>query len=411
MQPSSSNTQRVGLRARIRQHPTFMRGDSQRWVAFLTRFLKRLELKDQDRDDAIAEYALLSRHIADRLALPHTDVHVFPQGSMRTQTTVRPIGNTNFDLDVVVKITSPWALYRDAETFFQAVGAALDGRESVTGIRVPKRRCWRLPYPGRPYYVDVTPARGKSMTEDEPVQVRNPGGQWSESNPIGFAQHFERVAALRFPFARPAAQPGQVDLRSQVDPVPTEDVSVMDVLRRGVQLMKVNRDHYYRTSSEQAREAQPISAVIMTTATASFEHLHTTRRHEMTNPIDLLLEFVDLMPNFILRDAQGNYLVCNPAHPAENFADRWNSDRGARAREFRVWHQQLADTLEALLTSDYSADDKEALSGAFGPDAVEIWRDLTGTPKRQDLLQGILATAGVNPQRSLPIGRRTDTLG
>ncbi|WP_411969638.1 hypothetical protein [Pseudomonas sp. p1(2021b)] len=65
-------------------------------------------------------------------------------------------GRENFDLDVVVKLSgSRFTNLTESEDFFQLFGAALHGIDGA-GVPEPKNRCWRLPYPGEPFYFDVT---------------------------------------------------------------------------------------------------------------------------------------------------------------------------------------------------------------------------------------------------------------
>ena len=77
------------------------------WEAFIVEMLQKLELSQEERARATKKYEALGRHVAAKLGIADTDAHVFVQGSMRTQTTVSPRGNQNFDLDIVVKLTGP----------------------------------------------------------------------------------------------------------------------------------------------------------------------------------------------------------------------------------------------------------------------------------------------------------------
>src|SRR5690606_11781961 len=92
---------------------------TQSWEDLMGRLLRRLELPKNVRADAEAAYERLGNQIAARLRLEQADVQVYPQGSMRTQTTIRPRSNENFDLDIVVEL--PGYLYQqnpDPEVMF-----------------------------------------------------------------------------------------------------------------------------------------------------------------------------------------------------------------------------------------------------------------------------------------------------
>jgi hypothetical protein len=120
--------------------------------------LKRLELDQAARAEAIKQYEKLANRVATKLDIPRHDVNVYPQGSMRTQTTIRPRGTEKFDIDIVFELLGPKYADPDPEVMFAAFGRALEGDEEVTGKPEARRRCWKLNYPGEAFYFDVTPA-------------------------------------------------------------------------------------------------------------------------------------------------------------------------------------------------------------------------------------------------------------
>ena len=134
------------------------RSETKQWEELIGNLLRHLELYATERRNAEADYTKLADNIASKLHIPRHDVEIFPQGSMRTQTTISQRYPVKFDLDVMVKLSGPKYDSPHPELMFQAFGKALEGNESVTGIPEPKRRCWRLQYPGKAYYFDVTPA-------------------------------------------------------------------------------------------------------------------------------------------------------------------------------------------------------------------------------------------------------------
>jgi hypothetical protein len=103
--------------------------------------------------------------------------------------------------------------------------------------------------------------------------------------------------------------------------------------------------------------------------------------------------------------------VDNPALKSENFADRWNKDESARAREFFLWHAKLEADLEALLHQATRAPAEERIRAVFGSAGVEAWKE--SRPKA-NVLGGLLATgsslAKSNPSGPVPAGSK-NTLG
>lgn len=329
---------------------------------------------------------------------------------MRTQTTISQRHPVKFDLDIVVKLTGPLYNSPNPETMFQAFGTALEGNESVTGDPVPKRRCWRLDYPGKPYYFDVTPAvRDQTGRPGSSLSVRDPDAGWAPSNPEEFADWFCTHAAQRFLFQTSLAKASMED-RATVAPLPSAPVGLDDILRRTVQLMKLHRDTTYWYASEKKKEAMPISVIIVTLATWAYADLLATRRTAFKSPIEVVLALVEAMPAYIQHDARG-WRVENPKLATENFADRWNSDYGARHAEFMRRHRALESDLEALLFQSARMPSDDKIRSVFGGAGLEAWKAIK--PKA-DVLSGLIGSASVhtrtNPNQPIKTGSH-NTLG
>lgn len=367
------------------------RREIQQWETFIVEMLEKLELSPVERARATQCYEQLGHHIARKMGLAETDAQVFVQGSMRTQTTVSPRGRQKFDLDVIVKLSSPGlARLRDSDAFFNTFGRALEGIPAAGELEA-KRRCWRLQYPYEPFYFDVTPALPDSLNIVETdLRVRDPDTVWSPSNPEEFADWFCNIAAKRFAF-QAAKDVCFAEAKTDVVPLPSQPVGIHDVLRRGVQLMKLHRDNYYWEKADR-KEAMPISVILVTLAGHAYDHLVTQERTLFDTPIEALLELVDRMQDWIRRDGR-EYQVLNPKLPSENFADRWNRDDGMRAEEFRVWHRQLKDDLELLFSDNYDTRTEPRIRSVFGQFGVDAWKKAS----RPDALHGLLATLPGQP--------------
>lgn len=375
------------------------------WETFIVEMLQKLELSQHERARATKRYEALGRHVAAKMGIADADAHVFVQGSMRTQTTVSPRGNQNFDLDIVVKLTGPRVHgITDSEPFFQAFGSALKGIQDA-GDPEAKRRCWRLNYPGEPFYFDVTPALpdSRSMGVATDLRVRDPDTRWSPSNPEEFADWFCTIANKRFSFHR-GLREMFVKADTKVTPIPDTPVGIDDILRRGIQLMKLHRDNYYWNLSDERKDAKPISVILVTLAGHAYNHMVTHEQTAYSSPIEVLLELVDRMPVGIIIDGP-NYRVLNPALAAENFADRWNSDGGLRAREFYAWQKQLASDLEALFAEEYSKKSESRIRSVFGQYGVDAWKASMSSPL-QGLLAAVPGQSRTNPTTVRPQGSK-----
>ena len=384
------------------------RQEEQQWEELIGSLLRRLELNATDKADAEREYTALGDSIAKKLSLPRHDVIVSPQGSMRTQTTIAPRYPVNFDIDIFVELDGPGYDTIDSETMFQTFGKALEGNEEVTGEREEKRRCWRLGYPGKPFYFDVTPAVRGSTYAGGTLRIRDPDTQWAPTNPGEFAEWFCNHAKERFVFATSLLKSEGMVARSDVEPLPSDPVGLDDILRRTVQLMKLHRDNMYWFADQARKETQPISIIIVTLVTQAYEKLIRTQRTGFRSPLEVVLKLVEMMPQYIRRSG-GKYSVPNPKLPLENFADRWNSDNEARAKEFKRWHARLELDLEKLLHHGAKTAPEAEIREVFGNVGVEAWK--LSRPKA-NVLDGLLTSAGPlsNPVAPIKPGS-SDTLG
>lgn len=353
------------------------RQEIQQWEAFIVAMLTKLELPPEKKAAAEKRYKELGRHVARNLGIGENDAHVVVQGSMRTQTTISGDGRENFDIDVVVKLSGPrFEQILESEPFFQSFGKSLEGLEGA-GKPDPKNRCWRLPYPGEPFYFDVTPAIPMSLAiTGTNLRVRDPVTKWSPSNPEEFADWFCTIANKRFAFQQEQLRKLAAEARTVVDPIPRERVRIDDVLRRMVQLMKLHRDSYYKRQTEARQVGKPISVILVTLAAKAYDEMVTKESPAYSSAIEVALELVERMPKFISREPS-SIRVDNPAlsgSRGENFADKWNTDGGLRDKEFSTWHGQMMTDLEALFSEDYSKRSESRIRNVFGEHGVTAWK-------------------------------------
>lgn len=383
------------------------RQDAQQWESFIVSMLSKLELSRDELAQAEKHYKELGRHIARKLGIQENDVHVIVQGSMKTQTTISPRGRQNFDLDIVVKLTGPqFNNLTTSEEFFNHFGNSLKDVSEAAGDPEKKRRCWRLKYPKEPFYFDVTPAvPANRLITGTDLKVRDPDTVWSPSNPEEFADWFCKIADKRFPF-QTVQRSMKLEAKTQVDPIPTAPVAIDDILRRTVQLMKLHRDNFYWSMPDERKELAPISVILVTLAGQAYNRLHQQQQNNFRSAVEVVLEVVDRLEDGLISDG-GIVKVPNPMLPIENFADRWNKDNGARALEFRRWHERLRSDLEALFSEEYDKKTETRVKNVFGQIAVDSWKaSLPAQTPLQGLLASLPATKGGNPTSPTPVGSK-----
>lgn len=324
-------------------------------------------LADQER--AINRYDDLATWLAANDP-GRVDVHVYPQGSFRLGTVVRPseLGR-DFDIDLVFLRN----LARTSVTQDELRRGAGDllvrycaDRDLATPVELG--RCWRLELFDEGFHLDVLP-----VIPDEHVQngillsdreLRN----WLESNPIGYADWFyERMNQALVETRRIALAK---ELGRDVDDVPR--FFVRTPLQRTVQLLKHSRDVYF---ADDCTDAPP--SILITTLAAQAYGGQSTVDTAFSQIVATMAEHVEC------RD--GVWWVENPAHPGENFADKWNTN-SHRRKAFYAWLAHVQVTVEGAATSGAVERVGEHLKPAFGAtatDAVEVIKGVGGVTSRR----------------------------
>lgn len=239
--------------------------------------------------------------------LAHLRPHVYPQGSVALQTTVKPRRDQRdeeFDVDSVLELAGwrggPMALY-------EATYSRLAAHSFYAEILEPKKRCIRLNYAGE-FHLDVLPAvrdlrRGGTCILIPDRELHD----WSSSNPRGFAGWFKKAAEV----------PIRVEERMAADPLPNNDPAERRApLKRAVQLLKRRRDVIFNGSGLAPK------SVVLTTLAAE----HYSGQLGVT---ESLLEVLDGIAHQI-ESTPGIIQILNPTNPGELFSDAWD-ERSFRA--------------------------------------------------------------------------------
>lgn len=112
-------------------------------LSIIDRIIADLELTPTRYENAVKSY----QAVADVLKELHPtwEIAIYPQGSMRLGTTVRPIQGERFDLDMICWIGLSGKLYTP-EQVFNFVWDALGQNETYRKMRSKKNRCIRIEY-------------------------------------------------------------------------------------------------------------------------------------------------------------------------------------------------------------------------------------------------------------------------
>lgn len=363
---------------------------------------QRLDLTETQYERARTSYEAVGAWLMDSDSPYLQDGSISPHGSIRLQTANRPFARSEFDVDLLDVL--PGISERSNPAAVKALlGDRLKENERYRKILVEKNRCWQLQYEGE-FHMDVTPAilnphcaNGGLLVPDKTLRV------WKPTHPIAFADRFEARARLQ-PRYRSVKF---AETRADMEGLP-ERQHFKGPLKRGVQLCKRYRDIRFANKDS---SLAPISIIITTLLGWSYEECVRSRDYD--HDLDVLMEAVKGMPNFIQVTyvaGQKVYVIPNETTAGENFAEKWNEDP-RRAEAFYEWHENLVETLEAFVMAEGEDAVSARLSEAFGSSVVdplfaEINRAVSAARAARTL--GILGAAGLSTApRAAPIRGNT----
>lgn len=307
----------------------------------LEEICQELELTETQFERARQAYEAVARWLADSDDPLLRAVSVYLQGSGALGTSVKPIGQDEFDVDLIAFAIAAYVGVPPA-TLKEAIGNRLAEHKIYAAILEEKKRCWRLNYAGD-FHLDISPTianphcvNGGELVPDRKLR------EWHPTNPRAFKTLFDKRAALQPRLTEARMAMGKDE--ATVEPFPMRQ-SVKGMLRRTVQLLKRHRDIHFL---EIVDEVAPISVIITTLAMRAYEYC--VNRHVFKDELGLMIETIRMMPHFIDRPlvyGKTIYAVWNETTGGENFADRWNTEP-ARVSAFYSWHEKALTDFEAI---------------------------------------------------------------
>jgi hypothetical protein len=171
---------------------TLTTGDQESLTGILQGITESLDIPDDLHDDAVLKYEGVGEWLAaDDSELLKYAPQIFPQGSFRLGTVVRPLNRKGaYDIDLVCQL----GIAKDATSQKELkamVGRRLKRSDELAPITTPSRRCWTVEWSSL-FHMDVLPSirnddavpNGILLTDTELVR-------WQKSNPIRYAEWFK----------------------------------------------------------------------------------------------------------------------------------------------------------------------------------------------------------------------------
>lgn len=275
----------------------------------LDRVGRKLQLSQTAYEQAVDRYGSVTRWLsADGSPLAKYNPDIYPQGSLRIGTTVKPRGRNEFDLDLVCEFQADPNAFPDPIDLLDLVEGRLNDNDLYRGKVKRMNRCIRLVYANE-FHMDILPACPSASVclygEHCVVVPDCDADGWKPSNPKGYALWYED-----------AARRAVVVFRKSVEPVPQQQAyDELAALNRVVQLIKRHRDIFF----EDAPKGRAPISIVLTTLAAQNYRGHSS----VTEAMSVILNgIVGMIPDL----AAGRLKVQNPTNPAEDLSEKWGGD-------------------------------------------------------------------------------------
>jgi len=338
-------------------------------LAVIDRIIAELELTPTQYNDAVKSYEAVAA-VLEKIH-PLWQIIIFPQGSMRLGTTIRPIQGERFDLDMVCWLALSGKLYTP-DKIFNFVWYALGQDETYRQIRSKKNRCIRLEYAdGRKFYLDVTPAVSDWAREKFLYVPDRERQSWCSSHPIGFCDDwFKKIAEILPTIRRPLFLNNRSSAvvmanAASVEQMPEYGEFEKTPLQRIVQMVKRDRDKYFQDDPVH----RPSSILLTTIIAQSYSSLVGQTVGDL---LEFVVKVVEKLPEYIYVVNAPNsrkFSVPNPVNTQENFTESWTEEH---YRRFLFWHKRTTSGLQSLQQSKGLGTDVmlKSLSENFGNEQV-----------------------------------------
>lgn len=269
----------------------------------LTRICEKLQITSTQQEQAETRYRAVGEWLSkEKTILAGASPKIYPQGSLRIGTTVKPFKRQEFDLDLVCEFNLDWNRLHPI-SILDAIEYRLKENQIYSPLIERMNRCIRLNYSNE-FHMDILPACPDYFKNNGCVKIPDRKAvEWKDGNPKGFTLWFDNRAKLV-----------EAITTKDIEPLPGFELPAMKPpLKRVVQLLKRYRDIYFQKNPEQA----PIS-IILTTLAALFYRGQAS-----------LNESISTIIQGIVRNISNNadiLVVLNPTNYNENFTEKWEKD-------------------------------------------------------------------------------------
>lgn len=274
----------------------------------LVAICEKLQLQPRLYELAEERYHVIADTIEKATAFNDTELRIYPQGSFRLKTTVKPLKGNEYDLDFVAELPkeammTPRQLYDRIYDILSTDGVHNDMVERKT-------RCIRVNY-ANDFHIDIMPGKAIDRATSEIVVPDRELDRWyHHSNPIGYAEWFENQARTHIISTIFESR----KISASAEPIEEQEITArLEPLRRATQLIKRYRDIYCDRYG-----AAPVRSIVLCTLMGQITSTYS-------GELQILNDFCRYVKE-LAKSAQGKpFRVKNPV-VNEILTEKWEED-------------------------------------------------------------------------------------
>lgn len=306
-----------------------------------------LQLPPEKYTLADERYQTISRIIGKDAAFSSKRINVYPQGSFRHKTTVKPLAREEYDLDFVVEL--PQNSLMTPKELYDHIARILSNDGIHNDMVEKKNRCIRINYKND-FHMDIMPAKLVDQQSGEIIVPDKTLGHWyHHSNPIKYAEWFESKA--RETITAEIQKRHFAEMKTE--PIEEQEVVTrLEPLRRAVQLIKRYRDIYCEKHNVVA-----VRSIIISTLMGNISSAYT-------NTYEIMKDFCKYICDLNRASKGKPFEIKNPVVD-EVLTEKWSEDVSIYDGFINMVHA-LADDLVRLQNMKINSEANKLLKEMFG---------------------------------------------
>ena len=273
----------------------------------LARAAEKLQLDKSRKDKIESTYTAIQKLLeADKEFFNRIDFEIYPQGSVRIGTTVKPIKDNEFDLDIVLHIQNNRYQDIDPMNVYNQLKRVLKGDNNYNEKIELKNRCIRINYVGD-YHIDILPGcQIDNLDNDKIVIPDRKLKRWLASNPKGYGKWFITKAE--------SVKQTLLERAFSMEDLPSDEYATKKPLQRAVQIIKRYRDLFFEKDSTYATPS-----IVLTTIAGQMYQNQESIFETIDSIVSQLKSATNSSRNIRIK-------VVNPVNPEEDFTDKWEDE-------------------------------------------------------------------------------------